>query len=418
MGRKVWNIKKTNGMKNREKKCKECKYYTNGDEFGNGRCEFKSMPVWSESQMCISGKESSLSINLKAKMYSLDWLELCGECSHLIECESITTFEINDVEHLIVKKRAYGTSLMRYAFDVTLGTGEEAGVLLSSPRSLLGPTVVFFKVSNWSLYSGKYKNILACVKRFGVKFKNVTRLDICCDSLVTAQGEKWQDVWADYVTGKVECLRHKNYRIYGKQGDGISSISLSKPTANVGFKSYDKVKELFEEKDKPWIREQWANHGLLWNRENHVWRCEISLRVEACSRVNTDTGEIINLIDIIDDMNERFIASLFQSYMDNHFRFRKVNPGYRKYEDLVLVANEDLIPLAIIPAKKSMRSGRFEEVLSKYMHKYMDFAGTPTDVVQAIQVVSGWFYSESLNYKDCWRRNEINKARGCKVEIL
>ena len=400
------------------RKCKVCEHYVDGDSYENGRCEVRNMAVWAESNMCELGKETPLVINKKAKMYSLDWLELCGECTRLVDCEDINNFEIEDVEHLIVKKRAYGTSLMNYAFDVTLATGEEAGTLLSSPRSLLRPTTVFFKASNWSLYSGKYKNVLACMKRYGIKFKNITRLDICCDTLETAQGEKWQNVWADYVTGRIECLRHKNYRIYGKQGDGISSISLSKPTANVGFKSYDKVKELFEEKDKPWIRESWANHGLLWNKENHIWRCELSLRVEACSRVNVETGEIINLIDSIDDINERFLSMLFQTYMDNHFKFRRVEVGYRKYEDIILIKNSDTLPLVVIPAKKSMRSGRFEEILSKYMHKYVEFAGTPTEVVQAIQIVSGWFYSESLNYKDCWRREKIDKAKGFKVGIF
>lgn len=339
-------------------------------------------------------------------VYSLDWLELCGKCTHLIDCEAITDFVYDGVECLTFKKRAYGTSLMKYAFDIYLGTGDLAGTILSSPRSLLEPTTVFFKLSNWSLYSGKWQNILKSVALFGVKWNNVTRLDICCDSISMTDGTEWPDFWANFVSGKITCTRHKKYRVYGDQQGGINSISLSLPTANVGFKSYDKTLELLQGKDKPYIREKWALNGLKSNKECHVWRAEISLRVEACSTVDWSTGEIVNLIDMLDYLTDANIARLFTSYLKNHFEFRRQMDGFRKYDVCCLFDSIDGYPIKVLPAKRNMKSGRFERILAKYMHRYFDAIGTPTDVVQAISVVSDWFYKESLDYASIWRQSQ------------
>lgn len=339
-------------------------------------------------------------------VYSLDWLELCGKCTHSIDWESIQDFQYESVESLMFKKRAYGTSLMEYAFDVYIGTGDLAGTLLTSPRSLLDPCTVFFKLSNWSLYSGKWQNILKSIALFGVKWNNVTRLDMCCDSIYMTDGTEWADFWADFVSGKITCTRHKKYRVYGDQSDGINSISLSLPTANVGFKSYDKTLELLQGKDKPYIREKWALNGLKSSKECHVWRAEISLRVEACSTVDWSTGEIVNLIDMLDYLTDANVARLFTSYLKNHFEFRKQMSGFRKYEVCRLFDDIDGYPIKVLPAKRNMKSGRIERILAKYMHRYYDMIGTPTDVVQAMSIVSDWFYKESLDYASIWRQSQ------------
>ncbi len=339
-------------------------------------------------------------------VYSLDWLELCGKCSHLIDCESVNEFTVEGVETLYFKKRAYGTSLMRYAFDITIGTGEDAGVMLSSPRSLLNPCTVFFKLSNWSLYSGKWKNIIASVAYMGVTWGNITRLDLCCDSNEMVDGTEWSDFWADFVSGEVTCVRHKKYRVFGSQNEGINSISLSLPTANVGFKSYDKTLELSQGKDKPYIREKWRISGLKSTPTCHVWRAELSLRVEACSTVNWETGEIVNLVSMIDYLNDANVARLFASFLRNHFEFRRSKEGFRKYDVCVLFGDIEGYPIRTLPSKRSMKSGRFERLLASYMHKYYDCEGSPIEVKQAIAVVSNWFYMESLDYACVWRQSQ------------
>lgn len=209
---------------------------------------------------------------------------------------------------------------------------------------------------------------------YGLKYKSISRLDLCydCNDFVggmsprrlinsflsgrflkngqpsyTLQGDTMSDKRDQLVDAIIGALREQspenendtkrilqsvvNERIKrtddsrctlrgsAKNVRDINYISFGSRSSAVCTYMYNKTKELREVKEKPYIRQLWKLNGIDDSRD--VWRVEISIKSDAKTLLKTDTGEIFTIsTDMLKLQAD--IESLFYIYADKYFDFR------------------------------------------------------------------------------------------------
>lgn len=277
---------------------------------------------------------------------AVDWLQLFlhdknEPCENLAEKYN----RFNDYEF---EKKDYSSRQFREVWIVYNIDGDEYATIQRSPfSSVISKDGAIIKLANRELYKKDYvQTVLRFLDRYGFAFKCISRLDVCFDSTVLHKGLTHKKLIDGILKGKYL----KNNQGHASWNFGVQS-SANKPlecescsfgsgSSPVKTKMYNKSKEMREVKDKPYIRELWAENGI--DTTIDVWRIEISIKADMTNVVHLSTGETFRLsTEHLKLYSE--VQDIFYTYAQKYFQF-KVNDGK---------ANKSRMPtLQLFPSEK------------------------------------------------------------------
>lgn len=124
--------------------------------------------------------------------------------------------------------------------------------------------------------------------------------------------------------------------IYSMQYSGLAFGSHS---SDIRVYLYNKVKELAEQGDKPYIRDTWTGAGLGNYTENWltrvmkekmppVWRLEVSIKGKGCTFIDADTRQEVTIM-LPDIFDPEFIRKVYFTLLKSYFQFVRNRPGIR-----------------------------------------------------------------------------------------
>lgn len=267
----------------------------------------------------------------------------------------------------------------------------ECATIQRYPRSgKLNKRMVLIKLENRILYSRKYISVLyALIRGLELQYKGITRIDLCYDCVKFADGRAPSRFINNFVMipdneiGGICRKGSDEFICHGKKAKGgvskINYLSFGSPQSRIRAYIYDKTVELKEVKDKPWIRETWAENGIEYDEKNHVFRSEISIKAEGTDLLNMNTGELFRLSPVYLE-NQQSIEKLFHYYA-NKYLFFQINEGqkYRKNRrQLQLYKNRPEITCKPIHISTLADTGRSEKIcynkLERLSEQYSDLA--------------------------------------------
>ena len=317
---------------------------------------------------------------------NIDWLQICGLCYNIQQGKikgQLMTYDIvlSSIE----------TSMFKELYHIK-HNGLIIATMQANPRpTSLNKNLVLLKLENRVLYCSEYIKILYDIMNvLKIRYKGITRLDLCYDCNYFRGHRKPSKFVHDYVFKSAEekgyiCRKgSESFQIHGSKqnttSSKITSISYGSNNSHVRQYMYDKTIELQEVKDKPWIRQRWEENGLLNDKDNHVWRTEISIKSQGVDILNLDTGQIFKLHpDYLQHYEQ--IEKLFMFYAEKYLCFSRKGDQVKKrnYPRLYLF-EYDKDKCNCMPRNISLchDTGRMEKIcvnkLVKLQQQYIDLS--------------------------------------------
>lgn len=343
-------------------------------------------------------------ISMEKYCISIDWLQsycLCNKIQEGIYASRGYEFRVT------VSKTE--TPQFKHILNVYLD-GRKCAVIQQCPRtSVINSKATLVKLDNRVLYSQQYINVLYAIhESMGMKYKGLTRVDICYDCNRFYGGrsvERFIHKFANGIAGKTGEIVRKGsdeFTLHGKkkQSSAIkyNSIRFGKGTGRVSSYIYNKTLELKEVKDKPWIREMWERNELQSTENTPVWRCEISIKSQGMDILSMDSGELFRLSPrYLEHANS--INRMFYVFAEKYFNF-SVSTGQknrRNYKRIQLFENLKKITEKPIYINRLADTGRIEKVcynkLDRLSKEYSNLSGEFTTALHGamefLQYVSG-----------------------------
>lgn len=316
---------------------------------------------------------------------SVDWLEVCCYGGLIEEGVKI----VNGKRYHIVDAQK-STRVFKKLYKVMFHGLEYFYIQQDPISSALKKGLTLVKVSNRVLYSEKYISLLLdLLKALHLQYKGVSRLDIAYDCNYFYNGRSPKKFLHDYICKPLEekggiylANVKKHVTFFEKSISSNTQYSYIKFGMGTGGRSaymYDKSLELREVKDKPWIRQMWADNGLIDDEKTHVWRSEISIKAQGKQLLNLDTGQLFALHPSFLDTYEK-ICKIFHFYASKAFDFR-INEGQKNRRNFPPLRLFDTnIAVTCVPKKVSISAdtGRSEKVcrntLERVSRTYIDLS--------------------------------------------
>lgn len=353
---------------------------------------------------------------------SVDWLQVCCHGNYLGEGEYTS-----DGYTFVVSLQPSETPMFKRLYKVSLNNLPCAVVQQQPRTSSLSAGLTLIKLENRVLYCTKYIEVLyALIRAFHLKYKGITRLDICYDCNRFCDGRNPARFIKDFVLKSIEekggIVRRGSdkFACNGSRTSNknkITSISFGSPSSPVRAYMYDKTLELQEVKDKPWIREMWELNGLVSNSEKHVWRSEISIKAEGKDLLNMSTGELFQLSPQYLEHYDS-IEKLFHYYAAKYFDFR-INTGQknkRHFKQIFLFNRTIEITCKPKRISKTADTGRMERICANKIiqlsETYVDIAeSTKESLYLAVEFLENLSSIKMAKYKSTIYRNYLNTIK-------
>ncbi|VFB14863.1 Uncharacterised protein [Bacteroides heparinolyticus] len=342
---------------------------------------------------------------------SVDWLQTFCHAAPIVEGKySIRDFIFE------VKKENHETAQFKDVFTVTYKKHLAATIQQTPRTSVINPRATCVKLSNRLLYCERYIEVLYAIQEaLNMTYKGITRLDICYDCNRLFDGRNVERFIRQYVSAEAGEVGHiirngsSRFQLHGVKSPSssikLNSIRWGSPRSKIGAYCYNKTIELLEVKDKPWIREMWAQNGLVSEvdeqglrrlsprkrakkidddglseyAERSVWRFEISIKSQGMDVLNMSTAELFKLSPRYLE-HAPHIARLFHIYAGKVFDFR-INTGQkqiRHYHKMTLFENAPVITSKPFYWSSAADTGRMEKIcynkLQKLAREYVDLA--------------------------------------------
>ena len=329
---------------------------------------------------------------------NVDWLQ--------IHCETTSLDPLPDRKGIFndtykIDLLEYGTPVFKNLYNIYDATGDHYAIVQDSPRSeILSRGMTIIKLANRELYKpGFIERLGRFLQQYSLTFIGISRIDICCDLNKFCTGLEPGTLIREFMAGKMLKNGLSAFAVYGKSNNvtKFTSLAFGSKSSAVRAYLYNKSKELREVKDKPYIRQLWAENGL--DIDNDVWRVEISIKSDRTNLVRYDTGEIFRL-NIDDLMLQESIKQLFIDYSRQYFAFKHNNGTKNKSRmpDVVLF-NPSWIavtkPIQITPKNDSTRVDK--TVLRRIDHLFNELRiVTDTDKAAIQRVLSLFMVNKSL----------------------
>lgn len=202
--------------------------------------------------------------------------------------------------------------------------GEKVANLEYQPHSsILDSRAGLLKIENNILYQKDMFHIVDLIMDYiGAKVISISRLDICADFEKFKNNLEPKKLIKNFMTERYLRNGRGKYTIIGNQKNvqDVEYLRFGSKTSEVNVYLYNKSIEMENVKHKAHIAELWKQNNL--GKNNQVWRLEVSLKSQAMTYADHDTGEYfkINLNHLKDN---QFIEKLYYSLVEKYFQFRK-----------------------------------------------------------------------------------------------
>lgn len=334
---------------------------------------------------------------------SIDWLQVY--CLNNLQPVPETLYAVG--MEFSVKKRSVGTPIWSEVYDIEYQS-RECAVYCRCPRSsALDKFASTIKLANRMLYTSRFVDVLkTLINVLELKYKGVTRIDVCYDCNRLAEGRPVGSFLRDYMFHQPFCSGHiirsgsrkviMNAVRSMAGGVEISAMRWGSPKSDIQGYCYNKSLELLEEKDKPWIREAWERAGLVnvWTKDDWdelseskkkghvttgtsiafvqvpVWRFEISIQAHGKDLIDLNTGELFR-IDLSSIDAQEKIESLFYTYAKKVFDFR-MSTGQEKirnYPELKIFEQNCEVHCKPVHINLFADTGRTEKICANVLEK-------------------------------------------------
>lgn len=274
----------------------------------------------------------------------------------------------------------------RYACSVALAWRkvQVAHVFFRPKQAAIASNRCIIKADNRLLYMRDWAAVFLDILRvLGAEIVSLSRLDVCCDFNLFANGLHPREFIRRYLSPPEfevpSYIRHASnkFRAFGQKNvskDGLDAVanfqtlSFGSRDSAVQTNLYCKSEEL-RAKDKPWIRALWFAAGL--NPED-VWRVEFSLNSRGvCVMLGGST--IIRELSIEPMAVESYVHDVFLSLARYYFAFHEWFAGdTRKLRSLPMAvlfdapSKVDVRPRSI---NRNKQSGRTERIVYNFLLK-------------------------------------------------
>lgn len=271
---------------------------------------------------------------LRPYAINLDWLQLCVWQSSEGEWWNSPMF----YHHHVPKE--HGSKVFKYIIDVYDSDGCQLGNLSCCPHSsAINLHICIFKAENELLYrANAIERIFAYFADAGLKYRNITRMDIAYDSHELYEGRSWQNFLNGYLHNKYLKLGNNNplvyyiggytmkksssgKSIYNEENGGkflVNSITWGSRSSDVVVQVYNKSRELREQKFKAYIVDYWEACGLK-PAEKDVYRCEI--RISGGKVVRNHLNKNDFKLSVADIMMHEQVEHLFAAFAERYMVF-------------------------------------------------------------------------------------------------
>lgn len=377
---------------------------------------------------------------------SIDWLQVSGRMPSVPNSAlPITGYNGNPpfVPCVDLKDSHIYSPVFKEVKDIIYCGMTYAQIMYCPRSSALKFDLACIKLENRVLYSQERIVILYQIAQaLGFEICGITRLDLCYDCNVLANGEDPGAFLLRYLVskpGERGHLHRKGSTRFCANGSRswykdakVTSMRFGSDKTAIGAYVYNKTLELAEVKDKPWIRAMWERAGLcstlakeyeeLTDREKEkminyhtlagyctesVWRFEVSIKCQGADLLRLSDKQLFKL-SVSDMENQADIEELFYIYAAKAFDFRE-NTGQkniRYYKPVNLFETQSVgVNYRPVKTSKCLGSGRTEKIcankLNKLMQTYHDI--TPELAKSLIQSIT--FLKKVAGVKDNELRN-------------
>lgn len=356
-------------------------------------------------------------------MISVDWLEVFTH----------RTIEIKPGEYVGKSFKRYqvedtgaSTRVFRSVYSIKRGEINYATICFDPASSVIDPLACTLKLDNRLLYHQGYIEILwDILYALQLKYKGVTRLDICLDCNRLADGTSVPQFLYDLMFSQVHTTGHI-YKVGSRRmsvecrrgaatGTSITAMRWGSRASNVCAYCYNKSLEMLECKIKPWIVEAWEKNGLKhdvyysWENlsekartecikngttdkflETSVWRFEISIKSQGTDILNMADGELFRVSPDYFNVQER-VEALWWIYCKKVLQFRKSEgqTNTRCYPNYYPFGEEGVKSTTSMPINMNVfaDTGRTELIvartLDKLATKYVDLGEQYSAVINS-----------------------------------
>lgn len=266
------------------------------------------------------------------------------------------------------------------------------------------------KVDNSRLYYARWdESLLACIRALGWRVRFINRVDICCDFNYFANQRLPLRFVQDYLS-KPTATRPSFVRRGSNKFHAIGERSLrtlnyetlrwGNRDSPVQVNLYNKSLELQDHADKPWIRDRWADVGLLHGdvdgHKHYVWRVEFSINPGAVTWQSKDMQHVRELS--IDDVSTPYkLLDTFAAFVPRYFQFyyltkaasRSPKVRVRDLQPVVLFDALNAAPYHPAPLRYYTKSDRTDRLLLRRLVSHVDEMQLDASEAAAVYTVVG-----------------------------
>lgn len=341
---------------------------------------------------------------------NLDWLEVYA-LEPVTQPRTISWYEQQGWN---VEVRPYGTRSYKEMFTLLDQDGQPfievrrdpVGMFKDGTRQYCDMNGCHVRLVNRYCYADKAALLMEdFLNRSGLEFSRIAKVDLALDFERFDSGDYPARFLQRYMEGAYSKINQSNIAARGKDewsGRSWNSVSWGAEKSPVLTRFYNKTKELLEVKDKPYIRQAWAECGLIDDprdimkvgKDGHlyvpqIWRVEFSVRssvkrwITIDNSLNPGTKKQSFRNVLVCYRDREHILMMFASLALHFFHFKHFKEGVSKYKckdkqlfnfqlseyykvDKVATAREKSDVLErLIKALQAFMMGRFEPKTQK-----------------------------------------------------
>ncbi len=312
---------------------------------------------------------------------NIDWLE--------VFCEEPFTHDASFFQSkgLKVKSRAYGTPQYSEMFEILDEQNRSVLEIRRAPYSIkqnggiFNSTDCHIRLSNRTCYA---KDPIGYLRTFlynhGYKYKNISRIDLCCDFTHFCDGTDPKQFVKSYMEGIFLKINQSKLSSFGydltvhgtdtfTSNKEWNSISWGSKKSSISTKMYNKSLEMKQKKTKHYIISHWEMACLNYS-ENDVWRVEFSLSSQIKGYVRLDDGELI--LSTLSNYDEKDkLIKTWKLLAKRYFHFKQAGTSTRKdrMQDVITFDFSDTEIMKPVRISDTEDFTRTERILINYVRE-------------------------------------------------